>query len=159
MIRKARKNDAEKILDIYSFYVIHTRVSFELVPPDLQYMEEKISQSKLPWLVYEHDKEVVGYAYAIHWKTREAYKRSVETSIYLSKDHLGKGIGKKLYAALLELLQKEGFHAIIGGVSLPNEASVRLHESLGFEKIAQFREVGFKFGQWIDVGYWELIFD
>jgi len=157
MIRIATPHDAKSILNIYSHYVHHSHSTFELTPPSIEYMEEKIRSAQHPWLVYEDDK-VIGYAYGIHWKMREAYKKTVETSVYLDHTSGGKGVGTKLYSDLMEMLQNQGYHAVIGGVSLPNEASVKLHEKLGFEKIAHFKEVGYKFDQWIDVGYWELIF-
>jgi len=159
MIRKATSDDANSILEIYSYYVRNTIVSFELEPPTLEVITQKISNSVIPWLVFEEDNKVIGYAYATKWKEREAYKRSVETSIYFSNDFKGRGYGKVLYLQLIEMLKKAGFHAIIGGISLPNDRSVRLHESMGFEKIAQFKEVGYKFDKWIDVGYWEFIID
>ena len=156
MIRTANPNDAHAILDIYSHYVYNSHSTFELTPPSVEYMEDKIKNAQHPWLVYEEDK-VIGYAYAIHWKLREAYQRTCESSVYLHHNAGGKGIGSKLYQELMDILKEQGYHAIIGGISLPNEASIRLHEKLGFEKIAQFKEVGYKFDKWIDVGYWELI--
>lgn len=157
MIRPATSQDAQAILDIYSHYVYNSHSTFELIPPSLTYMEDKIRNAQHPWLVYEEQGQVIGYAYAIHWKMREAYKRTCETSVYLHHEAGGKGIGAKLYQALMDILKEQGYHAIIGGISLPNDASVRLHEKLGFKKIAEFKEVGYKFDRWIDVGYWELI--
>ena len=156
MIRPATVDDAQAILAIYSHYVLNSHSTFEMTPPSLHSMEQKISSASHPWLIYQED-GVLGYAYAIHWKTREAYQRTCETSIYLSHEVGGQGIGSQLYQALIDALKHEGYHAIIGGISLPNEASIRLHEKLGFEKIAQFKEVGYKFEKWIDVGYWELV--
>ncbi len=159
MIRDVKVSDAKAILEIYSYYVINTIVSFELVPPSLGYMEEKIGSSEFPWLVYEEQGQVIGYSYATSWKAREAYKNSVETSVYLSNVARGRGIGKKLYDELLSILKQQGYHMIIGGISLPNEASVKLHESLGFQYVGAFKEVGHKFGEWVDVGYWQLHFE
>jgi len=122
-------------------------------------MERRVNQvtAKFPWIVYEEKGIVIGYAYASSWKERSAYRFSVEGTVYLDKDQIGRGIGIKLYEHLLHELEKNNIHYIIGGISLPNEASVALHERLGFRKCAHFKEVGRKFNQWIDVGYWEKI--
>ncbi len=111
----------------------------------------------LPWLVTEDENGSAGYAYADRWKRRSAYRFSTEVTIYLDPERTGKGLGTTLYRDLLDRLPGCGVHVAIGGISLPNAASVALHERLGFEKVAKFREVGFKFGKWIDVGYWEKI--
>ena len=112
---------------------------------------------ELPWFVWEENGRVLGYAYAGKWKSRCAYRYSVESSIYLAKEATGRGLGTKLYVALIDALRAKGIHSIIGGIALPNPASVGVSEKLGFQKIGQFKEVGWKFEQWIDVGYWELI--
>ena len=109
----------------------------------------------LPWLVSEERHEISGYAYAARWKERASYRHSVESTIYLRPDAMGRGVGTQLYTTLLEALRGRALHTVIGGIALPNEASVALHEKLGFVKIAQFHEVGRKFGRWIDVGYWQ----
>jgi L-amino acid N-acyltransferase YncA len=111
----------------------------------------------LAWYVFALDGEVVGYAYASPWRTRCAYRLSVESTVYVSVEHPRKGIGAQLYRALLDDLRARGIHVIIGGIAQPNAASVALHERLGFEKVAHFKQVGRKFAQWIDVGYWELL--
>ncbi len=157
MIRAATTEDADAILQIYSYYVLSTHSTFELAPPTLNSMEDKIEQSRYGWLVAELEENVVGYAYATQWKPREAYSKTVETSIYLDPEVQGRGLGTKLYQKLLEGLQSEGYHSLLAGISLPNEASIKLHEKLGFQKVGQLKEVGFKFDRWIDVGYWELI--
>ncbi|MEM6830867.1 MAG: N-acetyltransferase family protein, partial [Bacteroidota bacterium] len=144
-------------LTIYSYYIKNSHATFELVVPTLKDFTAKISTADYKWLVYEEDSEVLGYAYATRWKMRAAYDKTVETSIYLDNTHHGKGIGKKLYQSLIEELTALKMHAIIGGISLPNEPSIALHEKLGFEKIGAFKEVGYKFDRWIDVGYWQLI--
>ncbi|MEP6591257.1 MAG: N-acetyltransferase family protein, partial [Gemmatimonadota bacterium] len=112
----------------------------------------------LPWLVAEQGGVVVGYAYAGKWKTRHGYRFTVESTVYLDPNHVGHGTGSRLYRALLDALRLQGVHSAIGGIGLPNEPSVRLHERLGFEKVAHFHENGIKFGRWIDVGYWQLVF-
>jgi L-amino acid N-acyltransferase YncA len=159
LIRRAIPQDATAIAEIYNFYVTNSVITFDEVPispSDILTQIEKYDDS-LPWLVYEENNEICGYAYASNWKSRCAYKQSIESTIYLSNHFFGKGIGTKLYEALINELKKQDYHAIIGGISLPNEGSIALHEKLGFEKVAQFKEVGYKFDQWIDVGYWELI--
>ena len=113
--------------------------------------------SSLPWIVIEDEGQVVGYAYASRWKSRCAYRYSVETTVYLSAAATGKGFGSLLYEHLIADLRQHSIHSLIGGIALPNTASVSLHEKFGFEKVAHFKEVGWKFNQWIDVGYWELI--
>jgi phosphinothricin acetyltransferase len=112
--------------------------------------------ARLPRLVCEHDGAVAGYAYASPWKTRSAYRFAVETSIYLADGQVGRGMGRRLYGALLDELRGRGLFVAIGGISLPNAASVALHERLGFVKIGHFPAVGWKLGRWIDVGYWQL---
>jgi len=160
MIRKATPEDAQAICVIYNHYVLHTIVTFEEIAVSMEAMRERIqtTMKKWPWMVYETEGRVMGYAYASEWKSRCAYKHSLESTIYLAPEAVGKGIGTVLYKDLLDRLDKLNIHAVIGGISLPNAASVALHEKLGFEKIGQFKEVGNKFNEWIDVGYWELLF-
>ncbi|MCF7688871.1 MAG: GNAT family N-acetyltransferase, partial [Cephaloticoccus sp.] len=113
--------------------------------------------SKLPWLVCEVDGIMTGFAYASPWKGRCAYRFTVESTVYLAPDAFGRGLGTKLYSALIEAVQSLGQHSVIGGIALPNAASVALHEKLGFHKVAHFEQVGWKFNRWIDVGYWERL--
>ena len=159
MIRKVTKDDVFIICGIYNYYIRDTIVTFEEQEIDVREMERRVNQvtAKFPWIVYEENGRVIGYAYASSWKERSAYRFSVEGTVYLDKDQIGRGIGIKLYEHLLYELKKNNIHYIIGGISLPNEASVALHERLGFKKCAHFKEVGRKFHQWIDVGYWEKI--
>ena len=118
----------------------------------------EIADATLPYLVIEDTQSaVIGYAYASKWKGRCAYRFSVETSIYLAESAAGKGFGAQLYPALIDRLRATDVHLVIAGIALPNEASIGLHEKLGFEKVAHFKEVGFKFEKWVDVGYWQLI--
>jgi len=152
--------DAGAIARIYNHYVLHTAISFEEEPVSLEMMAQRIAEvrsSSLPWLVAEQQEQVVGYAYAGKWKGRCAYRHSVETSVYLDPAFVGRRIGTQLYLALLDRLLERSIHVAIGGIALPNEASVALHERVGFVKVAHFREVGYKFGQWIDVGYWQRV--
>jgi len=106
--------------------------------------------------VYETDDRVVGYAYASKFRERAAYRFTVESTVYVHADHRGRGVGRALYDALLRCVRLQGFRRVIGGITLPNAASVALHETCGFTKCAVFAKVGFKFGAWHDVGFWEL---
>lgn len=160
VIRAAAIEDAPSIAAIYNHYVASTVITFEedAVPaPAMAARIADVRAQNLPWLVAELGGEVVGYSYANRWKARSAYRHSVETTIYLKPGCEGRGIGKRLYSALLEILKTNGVHAVIGGAALPNAASVALHEKLGFERVGTFRQVGFKHGRWVDVGYWQLV--
>ena len=161
MIRSAETKDYPRIASIYNHYILHTHSTFEKEAVTSSEMGNRIervqSHFKLPWLVIEEDEQTVGYAYATQWKPRSAYAQTTETSIYLHQDHFGKGYGTQLYKELIDQLGQLNYHALIGGISLPNAASVKLHEALGFKGIGSFKEVGYKFDRWIDVGYWQLI--
>jgi phosphinothricin acetyltransferase len=159
MIRVCTATDGAAIAEIYNHYVRETVVTFEEASVLPAEMAQRIADvaARYPWLVWESDGAIAGYAYAAAWKTRAAYRHSVESTIYLAASHHGRGVGSKLYGALLAELKTRGFHSVIGGVALPNPASVALHEKLGFRKIAHFAEVGRKFDRWVDVGYWQLI--
>ncbi len=159
--RQVESSDAAAIADIYNHYVLNTVVTFEEEPVSAGDMSDRIAETTgqgYPWLVAEISGGVIaGYAYASRWKQRAAYRQSCETTVYLDSAFAGRGIGTGLYEQLLRRLGAAGYHVAIGGISLPNAASVALHEKMGFQKIGQFREVGFKFDQWIDVGYWQRI--
>ena len=150
--------DAPAICAIYNPYVAQATVTFEEVAVSTRQMKRRIVEvtRRLPWIVCEHNGAVLGYAYATAWKPRSAYRHSVETTIYLDRNLTGRGIGTELYRTLLARLSELDVHCVVGGIALPNAASVALHEKLGFVKVAQFRQIGLKFGQWIDVGYWQL---
>jgi L-amino acid N-acyltransferase YncA len=157
-VRAATADDAEAVARIYGYYVLHTTISFEAQPVSPSEMAERITEvlsGSLPWVVAERAGQVVGYAYACKWKGRCAYRYSVETSVYLDPEFTGRGIGTQLYRELLAMLRDRSIHVAIGGIALPNAASVALHERLGFSKVAHFKQVGYKFEQWIDVGYWQ----
>jgi phosphinothricin acetyltransferase len=151
--------DAAQICGIYNHYVCETVVTFEETPVLEADMAQRISDAagRLPWLVWETEAGILGYAYARAWRPRAAYRHSVESSIYLAPHATGRGLGSRLYIDLITELRHRGLHCVIGGVALPNPASVSLHEKLGFAKVAEFRQVGFKFERWIDVAYWELM--
>ncbi len=161
MIRQITQEDVIEVCGIYNYYVKNTIVTFEETPVSEEEMQSRIRliSGNYPWIVYEREGALLGYAYASDWKTRSAYRHTVETTVYLRPDSTGQGIGGVLYAALIKKLRESNVHALIGGIALPNDASVALHEKLGFRKIGQFHEVGLKFGTWIDVEYWELIFE
>ena len=161
MIRAVNLADAKAISEIYNYYVIHSIITFEEQPISSEEMDKRIGEisSSFPWLVYEQDDRVVGYAYATQWKMRSAYRYSAEATVYLAHDVAGRGIGSQLYAELFGRLRAQGYHCVMGGIALPNPASVALHEKFGFVKVAHLKEVGWKFDRWIDVGYWQLLLD
>jgi len=156
MIRKAAYSDAKTISEIYNYYILNTTVTFELDPITPEEVVDRMKKYEKigPYLVYEENGEVVGYAYVSRFRERKAYDHSVESTIYLKNGFGGNGIGTKLYSELLSKVLSN-YHTIIGGISLPNDASIRLHEKCGFKKIGYFSEVGNKFGKWIDVGFWQ----
>jgi phosphinothricin acetyltransferase len=157
-MRDACAGDAAEIAAIYNVHVRETHVTFEIAEVDAATMARRIAEVQglgLPWLVIEAGRAVAGYAYATPWKPRAAYARTVETSIYLDAAARGRGMGRGVYAALLERLRAQGMHVAIAGIALPNAPSVRLHELLGFAHVGVFREVGRKQHRWIDVGYWQ----
>jgi len=160
VIRDACPADAEAIAAIYNPYIAGSCISFEEEPVPVDDMRARIAAVQdggLPWLVLETaGGAVAGYAYASKWRVRHAYRFSVESTVYLARDSTGKGYGTALYTALLQRLREAGCHVAIGGIALPNGASVALHERMGYKKVAHFGEVGWKFGAWIDVGYWQL---
>ena len=158
MIRNAIISDAASICNIYNPYILNSTISFETEPVTEKDMADRIvNNGKLPWLVHEENERILGYAYACKWRVRQSYRYSVESAVYLDSEETGRGLGTLLYSELLSRLKEMKIHVVIGGIALPNPASIALHEKFGFEKVAHFKEVGFKFNQWIDVGYWELI--
>jgi len=157
-IRRVEPTDAFEITSIYNYYILNTIITFEEEMINVAEMEKRIRSisSDYPFLVAADEDSIIGYAYATAWKTRSAYRYSAEVTIYLKHDKVGVGIGFKLYSALIDELKRTKLHVLVGGIALPNHASIALHEKLGFKKISQFEQIGFKFGKWIDVGYWEL---
>jgi L-amino acid N-acyltransferase YncA len=159
MIRPALPDDAAAIAAIYNHYILTTTISFEEDAVDAVEIARRmdaVQTASLPYLVAEDGGVVTGYAYATPWRVRRAYRSSVETSVYVQNGLHARGTGTTLYRAVLSRLAQDGYHLAIGGIAQPNPASVALHEKLGFEKVAHFREVGCKFGQWVDVAYWQL---
>lgn len=159
MIRDVTIADAEAICKIYNHYVQNTTITFEENPVSIGIMQQRISHviASYPWLVLSENDHVLGYAYVSPWRTREAYRYTVESTIYLHTDFVGKGFGKALFSELIHQIQPTSIHAVIVGISLPNEPSVFFHEKFGFEKVAHFKQTGFKFNKWLDVGYWQLL--
>ncbi len=158
-IRSATADDAQAVCDIYNHYALNTVITFDEQPLASAELRRQILESSesLPWLVFEDHGDILGYAYAGKWKSRCAYRFSVETTVYLAPQCTGRGIGSALYEALISDLRAASRHSAIAGIALPNPASIALHEELGFAKVAHFKEVGWKFDRWIDVGYWELL--
>ncbi len=154
-IRTATPADAAALREIYRPYVETTAISFELEVPSIEEFQRRISVAVegWSWLVAEVDGGQVGYAYASAHRTREAYRTSVETSAYVREDCQRQGIGSALYTQLLSELRARGFGSAFAGITLPNDASVGFHESLGFELIGVFPRVGRKFGAWHDVAW------
>lgn len=161
LIRPCEVGDVAAICDIYNHYIRHTVITFEEVPIQVMEMTQRIDvvTRRYPWLVGEEDGVIVGYAYASKWKERAAYRHTAESTVYVRAGFSGKGHGKALYAALLEALPRHDCHVVLGCIALPNAESVGLHEHFGFEKVAHFTEVGRKFDQWLDVGYWRKVID
>ncbi len=159
MLRPVRPDDALAIADIYNHYILNSPATFEEAPLAAVEMQQRIEETtkKFPWYVCEEDSRVTGYAYARQWRERAAYRHSVEVSTYLDPSAVGKGRGSALLDAILVELRRRGFHCVMGGVSLPNDASVALLQKFGLRQVAHFKEVGYKFDRWIDVGYWQLL--
>ncbi len=159
MIRKVNATDAQAIAHIYNHYVLNTTISFETQAVTTAHMQHRITSisAQYPYLVYEHEGRVVGYCYAHLWKERVAYSQTLETTIYLHPDYCHRGIGKRLMQQLIEQCRAQGFHALIACITGGNEGSIALHQSLGFEQRSCFKEVGHKFGAWLDVVDLELI--
>lgn len=160
MIREARFDDAVIIANIYNYYIENTIITFEntiVNGAEIKRRMQKVLDAGYPYLVYEEDGAVVGYAYLDQWRTRKAYDITLETSIYLDLNNMKNGIGTQLYEELIARARTLRIHSLIGVVSHPNEASYRLHQKLGFTLVGTFKEVGEKFGRLIDVEFWQLI--
>ncbi len=156
-VRPARDSDADDIRTVSAPFVTHTFVSFEEDVPTAEEMLRRMkSRPRLPWLVAADDREVVGFAYASRHRQRAAYRWSTECSVYLTQAYQGQGIARLLYERLNADLRSLGYVRALAGITLPNPASVRMHEALGYRPIGVFESVGFKLGQWRDVGWWSL---
>lgn len=158
-IHPATAADAARIAAIYNRYVAQTTISFEeqlVSEAEMAGRIRDVVDAGLPWLVAMHQGELAGYAYATKWRARPAYRFSVESTVYLDDSACGRGWGALLYRQLIGQLRAGGIRTVIAGIAQPNVRSVGLHERLGFRKVAHFSDVGYKFGGWVDVGYWQL---
>lgn len=159
LIRPIAANDSEAVARIYNHYVRDTVVTFEeeeVAAVEMGRRIDQVQNALLPWLIAEEGGAVIGYAYASKWHSRSAYRYSAEATVYLDPLHTGRGVGRSLYRKLLAVLREKDIHSVVGVIALPNPASIALHEQLGFSKVAHFREIGFKFDRWVDVGYWQV---
>lgn len=161
MIRPFKIEDTKQLLDIYNYYVLNSTATFDDVPLSLKTFLDKISRinNDYPFIVFEVDNEILGYAYGSKFRPKPAYNKTVESTVYVKHGAFGKQIGTKLYKELIYLLNLEDYHTVLGVLTLPNDASVRLHEKFGFKQVADLKEVGFKFGAWQNVGFWQLNLD
>ena len=159
MIRKVHLQDAKAITDIYNEYVINSTATFDTQPLEIEEMQSRIIQlsANCPYFVYETDGVVAGYCYAHPWKEKAAYKFTLETTVYISPQYIGKGIGKQLMQSLIEECRKKGYHALIACITEGNEISNLLHAKLGFKQVSHFEKVGLKFDRWLGVVDYELI--
>jgi len=157
----ARRDDAAAMRAIYEPIVRETVISFELEPPTVDAFRERIMQrlETHPWLVTEREGQVVGYAYALPFRTRPAYQWTAEVSVYVDAKCHRTGIGRTLYRSLFSVLALLGYRTLVAGIALPNPASVALHERMGFESVGVFKHVGFKFDRWIDVSWYSRWLD
>lgn len=157
-LRSATTADAPGIVAIYAPIVRDTAISFELTPPDEAEMAARIqrTQQTLPWLVAaDASGRIAGYVYASRWRERAAYQWAVEVTAYVHADWRGQGVARRLYQQLFTILKAAGYRQAVAGITLPNPASVGLHEALGFQPVARFPSIGHKHGAWRDVGYWQ----
>jgi phosphinothricin acetyltransferase len=157
-IRLATPDDAAGVQAIYAPVVRDTAISFELEPPSVEEMAQRMAETlaRLPWLVCERRGDILGYVYAGRHRSRPAYQWSVDVSVYVQAQARGSGVGGALYRSLFAVLALQGFYNAYAGITLPNPASVGLHESLGFQPVGVYRAVGYKLGAWHDVGWWQL---
>jgi phosphinothricin acetyltransferase len=151
-------HDAAGCAAVYAPYVLDTVTSFEIEPPDAAELGRRIERvsERYPWLVAEEDGVVAGYAYACEHRERAAYRWAADVTVYLATEHQRRGIGGALYRTLLDLLVRQGIQVACAGITLPNDASVALHESYGFRLVGTYHRIGWKAGAWRDVGWWEL---
>lgn len=157
-VRLASTADATAIAAIYNHYILKTVVTFEEVAIDEAAIAERmqaVAAANLPWLVAVQDGSVLGYAYASKWSARAGYRYSVEVTVYLDPTRGGMGIGSSLYTELFPVLKARGIRNVIGGIALPNVGSVALHEKFGMRQVALYKDISVKFGEWLDVGYWQ----
>ena len=159
MIRDCQLDDAVAIAEIYNHYIQNSVVTFEEQLVSGEEMESRIAKiiPKFPWLVFEDAGEVVGYAYASEFRERSAFRYTTEASIYLAPNYAKKGIGEQLYRELIKRLTSSEIKSIIGVVALPNDLSAKLHNRLGFQHCGVLKNAGYKFEQWVDIEFWQLM--
>ena len=160
IIRNITRRDIKSTLDIYNSYIESSVATFEEETIDAAELEQRIDEVLTKggnWLVADDNGIIMGYAYSSDWHKRSAFRFSTEVSAYLSNAYLSQGVGTALYSALFKKIEENKKHSIIASITLPNPSSVSLHEKFGMQKVAHLNEVGFKFGQWLDVGYWQLV--
>lgn len=158
ILRLASPADAEGILSIYAPYIENTSFTFETEVPSVPEFAKRIKDylENWPWLVYETDGQIAGYAYAGRYRERIAYQWCVESSVYINDNFQQHGIAGKLYSTLFDILKKQGFRTVYAVINLPNDKSVKLHEKCGFHYFATYEKVGYKLGKWKNVGWWQL---
>ena len=156
-IRQVQDKDIARITEIYNWYILNTTITFEIEAISSLEMKKRIQEKveKYDWLVGEFNQEIIGYAYYGSFRPRPAYNHTVESTIYLAQESIGKGFGKPLYSELTQLAKERGFRELIGVIALPNKGSTLLHQKLGFEETGVLKKVGYKFDQYIDVGIWQ----
>jgi L-amino acid N-acyltransferase YncA len=157
IIRLATIDDAAAVTDIYAPYCDGSAVSFEQCAPTVEHMQQRIGGviAHRPWIVLDEDGVVAGYAYAGLHNDRWAYRWSVNTAIYIGRAHHRRGAGRALYTTLFDLLRRLGYYRAVAGITVPNAASVGLHEAMGFELVGVYRDIGYKLGAWRDVAWYE----
>jgi len=172
-VRSAVSDDVPEITRIFNHWIACDTASFYTSPRPEHEIAEQIARAgdRYPWLVAieddvedggagterPHSPRLLGAAWSKAWNPREAYAGSVEVSVYVAPDSTGRGVGGQLYCGLIPMLDDLGYRTLLAGITLPNPTSVRLHEKFGFVKVAHFREVGYKFDRWLDVGYWQRL--
>jgi L-amino acid N-acyltransferase YncA len=158
-MRTATLDDAEQVLEIYAPFCVATPISFETEAPSVDEIRRRIAAALefFPWLIAEDGGRILGYAYASRHRERAAYRWSADVSAYVCEGSRGKGVGRALYTSLFAILRLQGIHNILAGITLPNPASVALHEAMGLRPIGLYPSIGYKCGAWHDVGWWQLV--
>lgn len=158
IVRDFQARDIEPACALTNEFIVRTAVHFDTVPATVEEFGARWARrdERFPWVAAELDGRFAGYCKAGRWRERDAYSRTVETGVYVERDARRTGVASALYRALLDRLKRNGFRVVVAGITLPNDASVRLHERLGFVRAGVFHAVGFKFNTWHDVGFWEL---
>jgi phosphinothricin acetyltransferase len=161
-LRDAVSADGAALAELYNPFIADTIITFEAEPVTAAEMARRVADVQaagLPWLVLEEGGVLLGYACATSWRARVAYRFCCEVTVYVDPAATGRGLGTRLYEALFARLKAGGMHVLLGCISMPNAASVALHEKFGMKKVAHFDQVGVKFGRWIDVGFWQLVLE